>query len=190
MALLSTAKRKQYFKELGLGEYNKANILKLQKKYLKRKKDYDGIYGQNTDNLLRTVYNCSKTKNFKAQEFACECGGRYCCGYPTYMKEFQLANLQAIRTHWGRPMQITSGMRCHGWNSHIGGSITNSLHLQGQATDFYILGVTDTLANRRKAIKWIKKLKRHHYTYGNGINSVGGRPYAPYMGNALHTDTR
>lgn len=191
MALLSEKQRKDYFKALGLGDYNKANILKLQKQYFTRKKDLDGIYGQNTDNLLRHVYNVKMfSKNFKPQEFKCECGGRFCCGYPTYMKDFQLANLQSIRTHWGRPMEVTSGMRCRGWNSYIGGSITNSLHLQGQATDFYMRGVTDTLANRRKAIEWIKKLKRHHYTYGNGINSVGKRPYAPNMGNALHTDTR
>ena len=42
MALLTTAKRKEYFDKLGLGEYNEANIKKLQKKYL-RKKDVDGI---------------------------------------------------------------------------------------------------------------------------------------------------
>lgn len=191
MALLSTAKRKEYFKALGLGEYNKANILKLQKQYFTRKKDIDGIYGPNTDNLLRHVYNVKTfTKNFSPQEFKCECGGRYCTGYPTYMKDFQLINLQTIRTHYGRPMQVTSGMRCRWYNSHIGGSIANSLHLQGQATDFYIRGVTDTLARRKSAIKYIKKLARHHYTYGNGINSAGGHPSARYMGNALHTDTR
>lgn len=192
MALLSDKQRKDYFKALGLGDYNKANILKLQKQYFTRKKDLDGIYGQNTDNLLRHVYNVKTfSKNFKPQEFKCECGGRGCTGYPTYMKDFQMKHLQTIRDHYGRPMQVTSGMRCRWYNSHIGGSISNSLHLQGQATDFYIRGVTDTLANRRKAIKYIKTLKRHHYTYGNGCSSVAGRnPHAPYMGNALHSDTR
>lgn len=191
MALLSIAKRKEYFKALGLGEYNEANILKFQKQYFTRKKDHDGLYGPNTDILLRHVYNVlTYTKNFKPQEFKCECGGRYCTGYPTYMKDFQLKNLQAIRSHWNRPITVTSGLRCKGYNSRIGGSISNSLHLKGQATDFYMAGVTDTLSRRKSAIKWIKKLKRHHYTYGNGCNSCGGRPYAPYMGNALHTDSQ
>lgn len=192
MALLSEKKRKVYFKALGLGEYNATNIKKLQKQYFTRKGDIDGIYGVNTDNLLRHVYNVNTyTKNFKPQEFKCECGGRYCTGYPTYMKDFQLINLQAIRTHYGRPMTVTSGMRCKGYNRSIGGSISNSLHLKGQATDFYMAGVTDTLANRRRTIKWLKKLKRHHYSYGNGCSSVAGRnPYAPYMGNALHTDSQ
>lgn len=190
MVLLSEKQRREYFKALGLGEYNKDNIKALQKKYMKRKSDYDGIYGQNTDNLLRTLWNCSKTKNFKAQEFICDCGGKYCCGYPTYMRDFQLQHLQTIRNHYGKPMTITSGMRCRTRNKRVGG-ITNSLHLYGQATDFYMKGVTDSLANRRKAIKYIKTLKRHNYTYGNGCSSVKNRnPRASYMGNALHTDTR
>lgn len=190
MALLSVNQRKEYFKALGLGEYNKANILKLQKQYFTRKSDCDGIYGVNTDNLLRHVYNVKTyTKNFSPKEFICDCGRRYCTGYPTYMKDYQLKHLQTIRDHYGRPMTITSGMRCRTRNRRVGG-ITNSLHLYGQATDFYMRGVTDSLANRRKAIKYIKTLKRHNYTYGNRCNSCGGSPRAPYMGNALHTDTR
>ena len=191
MALLTTAKRKAYFKELGLGEYNKDNIKKFQKKYMVRKSDWDGIYGTNTDNLLRHVYNVKKyTRNFTPQEFMCDCGGRHCSGYPTYMKKVQLEHVQYIRSYYGKPMEVTCGMRCKGYNAELNGSIANSLHLQGCATDFYMKGVTNTLANRKKAINVIKKLKHHHYTYGNGINSIGKSTYAPYMGNALHTDTQ
>ena len=193
MALLTTTTRKKYFKELGLGEYNEKNIKKLQKKYMARAKDWDGIYGNDTDNLLRHLYNVKKyTRNFTPQEFACECGGRHCCGYPSYMKKIQLEHLQFIRSYYGKPMTITCGMRCKGYNKELNGkgSIQNSLHLTGYATDFYMVGVTDTLANRKKSIKMIKGLKHHHYTYGNGINSIEGSPYAPYMGNALHTDTQ
>ena len=193
MALLSVDKRKEYFKALGLGEYNKTNIKKMQAKYMARKKDADGIYGKNTDNLLRHLWNCHKylkKEHFRPQEFKCECGGRYCTGYPTYMKKAQLVNLQAIRDHYKRPMTITSGMRCIGYNRSIGGSISNSKHLLGQATDFYMAGVTDTLANRKKFIKCAKTLKNTTYIYGNGINIYGNRVYAPYMGNAIHYDTK
>lgn len=191
MALLTEEKRKEYFKELNLGEYNKANIKKFQKKYMLRKSDWDGIYGPNTDNLLRHVYNVTVcTKNFKPEEFRCECGGRYCSGYPTWMKANQLRHIQAIRNHWGRPMIVTSGMRCRKYNSVIGGSIVNSKHLVGSATDFYIKGVSDTLAHRKDSIEWIKMLPNHTYTYGDGINSLGKYIFAPYMGNALHTDTK
>lgn len=191
MALLTTAKRKQFFKELGLGEYNSANIKKFQKKYMLRKSDWDGIYGTDTDNLLRHVYNVKTyTRNFAPEEFRCECGGRHCSGYPNSMKRIQLEHLQFIRSYYGKPMTVTCGLRCKGYNAECNGSVANSLHLKGYATDFYMVGVTDTLANRKKAINIIKKLKRHHYTYGNGINSVGASVYAPYMGNALHTDTQ
>lgn len=188
MALLSVKERERRFKYLGL-EYNEAGIRKLQKKYL-RKKDVDGIYGIDTDRLLRHVYNVKRvTKNFEPEEFKCECGGRYCTGYPSYMKQVELKNLQSIRTHYGKPMKVTCGLRCRTYNNKIAGSISNSKHLTGYATDFYMAGVTDTLANRKAAIKWIKKLPNHNYTYGNGINSNGYAVYAPYMGNALHTDT-
>lgn len=189
MALLTIEKRKLYFSKLGFGEYNEDNIKKLQKKYL-RKKDVDGLYGPNTDKLLRHIYNVKTyTKNFEPEEFKCECGGRYCTGYPSYMKKVELQNLQSIRTHFNKPMTVTCGMRCHPYNNSLAGSIPNSKHLSGYATDFYMPGVTDTLANRKKAISWIKKLPNHNYTYGNGINSYGVRISASYMGNALHTDT-
>lgn len=191
MALLTEEKRKEYFKKLNLGDYNKANIKKFQKKYMLRKSDWDGIYGPNTDNLLRHVYNVTVcTKNFAPEEFRCECGGRYCSGYPTWMKANQLRHIQAIRNHWGRPMIVTSGMRCRKYNSVIGGSIVNSKHLVGSATDFYIKGVSDTLAHRKDSIEWIKMLPNHTYTYGDGINSLDKYIFAPYMGNALHTDTK
>lgn len=149
----------------------------------------DGIYGQQTENALISAINVKRnTKNFSVKEFRCECGGRYCCGYPSTLKVEMLRNIQAIRDHWGRPVEVTCGLRDKVWNSKLGGSIQNSLHLVGQAVDFYQSGVTDTLANRKASIKWIKTLPNHHYTYGNGINSYGNGISAPYMGNALHTD--
>ena len=191
MALLTVAERKAIFKELGL-TYNKANIQALQRKYMWRSSDVDGIYGPNTDNMLRTVYNTLKyTKNFDPKEFRCECGGRYCCGFPTYMKPHELISIQAIRDHWGRPITVTCGMRDATYNRKLNGSVANSKHLTGSAIDFYQRGVTDTLANRKMAIKWMKKnLPYLNYAYGNGINSSGYSVRAPYMGNALHVDTK
>lgn len=191
MALLTVAERKAIFKELGL-TYNKANIQALQKKYMWRSSDVDGIYGPNTDNMLRTVYNTLKyTKNFDPKEFRCECGGRYCCGFPSYMKPHELITIQAIRDHWGRPITVTCGMRDATYNRKLNGSVANSKHLTGSAIDFYQRGVTDTLANRKMAIRWMKRnLPYLNYAYGNGINSSGYSVRAPYMGNALHVDTK
>lgn len=188
--MLSLAERKALFKEIGLG-YNKSTIKAFQMKYMLRKSDYDGIYGPNTENtLLTVVYTLRYTKNFRPEEFRCDCGGRFCCGYPSFMKPHMLAHIQAIRDHYGKPIKVTQGMRCKGRNKQLNGSIVNSKHLQGMAVDFYQKGVTDTLANRKMAIRYIKTLPFHSYSYGNLINSSGYKVKASYMGNCLHTDVK
>ena len=194
MALLSLEKRKEYFEYCGLGKYCKSNILKMQKKYLLRKSDWDGIYGKDSDALLRHLRNCKKyaSKNFTPQEFRCGCGGRYCCGYPTRMKAKELKHIQTIRTHFGKPMIITSGLRCDRYNAEVGG-IPDSLHKSGYAVDFVFKGLTDSLSGRKKVIKYAMKLKNHHYSYCNGYKTSGNKivsASAPSMGNAVHTDTK
>lgn len=199
MALLTVEKRKEYFKTLGLGEYNEKNIRVVQKRYMLRKKDVDGVYGEDTDNLLRHLMNCHlylNPDNFRPEEFRCGCNGRHCCGYPTYMKPVELQAVQAIRSHYERPMIITCGVRCPAYNREVGG-IPNSEHKKGLAVDYCIRGVTDTLANRKANIGWISTLPDHHYTYGNGIfietangKTVKGSVSAPGMGNAMHTDCK
>ena len=190
MALLKVSIRKKWMKYVGY-EYTKAGILKMQKDYMLRKSDWDGSYGPNTDRLLRHLHHVKMyAPNFKPEEFRCGCGGKFCSGYPTRMKVKELKHIQAIRDHYGKPMTITSGLRCRKYNATLGGSSPTSRHLHGYAVDFYIPGVTDSLAARKRAIKYIKKLKNHHYTYGNGINSAGDAVNAPNMGNAMHTDTK
>lgn len=125
-----------------------------------RKSDVDGKYGNNTDILLRNLYNFKLSgivKHFKINEFKCGCGGRYCSGYPAVVSQAQLKMMEAIRTHYGKPITVTCGLRCKKYNESLGGSIINSSHLFGYATDYYQAGVTDTLANRKKSITWIKK---------------------------------
>lgn len=190
--MLNESLRKQYMEALGYS-YDKKGILEMQSDYFTRKVDRDGIYGNNTDILLRNLYNFKLSgivKNFNLHEFKCGCGAKYCTGYPAVVSQAQLKMVQAIRTHYGKPMTVTCGLRCKGYNKALNGSIANSSHMTGYATDYYIKGVTDTLANRKTSIKWIKKQDNHAYTYGNGINSNGVKINAPYMGNALHTDTK
>lgn len=175
-------------KELGY-EYTKDGIRKLQKKYFTRSKDIDGKYGKNTDILVRHCYNVQMyAPHFKPQEFKCGCEGKYCTGYPTYMRKEMLVLLEKIRTHYNKPITVTCGLRCSAYNKTLNGSVQQSKHLQGKAVDFYQKGTTDTLANRKKAITWIKKQKNRGYIYGNGYNSYGNKVSAPYMGNALHVD--
>lgn len=195
MALLTREQREVRLKFLGFGEYNVTNIKKFQKHaFPTMPSQWDGKYGVNTDRALRHFYNVKKyTKNFEPEEFKCECGGRYCTGYPSYMKKVELQNLQAIRDHYKKPMKVTCGLRCPVYNRKLSGSIPNSKHLYGYACDFNMDGVTESIAQRKAAIKWIKKLPNHNYTYGHGYNSYGVSISAPYMGYgngaAIHTDT-
>ncbi len=191
MSLLSLKKRKEYFKYLGLGEYNETNIRGLQEDYFEREKDIDGRYGHDTDILLRHLVNVAKyTRDFDPEEFKCGCGGKFCTGYPSYMKRKELEHIQTIRSHFHEPMRITCGLRCKPWNARLVGSSNKSKHMDGKAVDFYMKGVTDTLARRKLAIEYIRKLPHHGYTYGNGCSSLGVSVKAPNMGNALHTDIK
>ena len=189
MSLLPKETRIKYFKDLGLGEYNEDNILKFQIIAFIAKAEHDRNYGSKTDIALRHWHNVWKTcKNFKPNEFRCPCGK--CTGYPTQMRVRELKHIQAIRDHYERPMEITSGLRCEHQNRKVKGS-KDSGHLKGLAVDFYLKGVTDSLANRKKTIKYVKGLKNHKYTYGNGWSSIDGyKPNTPGMGNALHTEVR
>ena len=188
MALLNTKQRKARFKSLGLGEYNKENLLKFQKTaFPNNKKMQDGVYGTQTDNALRTFYNVHKcAPNFKPQEFRCDCGR--CSGYPSFMRQVELKHLQRIRNHYKTPMKITCGLRCLAENKAVGG-VPNSGHLRGYAADFYMKGVTDTIGNRTQSLKWIEKQPNHQFTYGAYMyDSEGKYRTAPGMGNAMHTE--
>lgn len=74
-------------------------------------------------------------------EFGCTCNGRGCNGFPVEPVEQLVRNLQEIRTHFGKPVRISSGVRCQLRNSELPGSAGNSLHMRGKAADFAVLGV-------------------------------------------------
>lgn len=188
--MITKKTRIKYFQELGLGEYNNENIKKLQSKYFARKQDVDGIYGKNTDILLRNLYRVDKyTKHFKLEEFKCECGGKYCTGYPQILDKQLLLDVEQIRSDNKKSLQITCGLRCQKYNDSLVGSIRTSAHIKGKAVDFYMKDRTETLKQRTSLIKKLKKLKKHKYSYGDGISS-SGKVSAPNMGNAVHFEVK
>lgn len=189
MALLSVKKRKEYFKLLGLGEYNEKSILKLQKMYFSRKMDHDGVYGFNTDVLLRHVANCHEVPNFEPEEFKCDCGGKYCTGYPTWMRLKTLKFIQRIRAYTGKPVYIESGVRCKTQNIVVGG-VRNSKHLYGTAVDYRIPHITFNLSGRKQLINTIREWKDHDWSYCNGYESGGEYRYSSTMGTSIHTQTK
>jgi hypothetical protein len=68
--------------------------------------------------------------NFKASEFACNCG--VCRG--GHMTLRLLVSLDAIRRRWGKPLKVNSAFRCPYQNRAVGGS-KDSQHLTGNAVD-------------------------------------------------------
>lgn len=74
--------------------------------------------------------------NFKLKEFKCKDGS------DTVLLDssFVLNKLQAIRTHFDKPVHINSAYRTVAYNKKIGGA-KNSYHTQGKAFDIVISGV-------------------------------------------------
>ncbi len=77
--------------------------------------------------------------DFKRREFACPCPR--CGGFPTEPAEKLVRAAQALRDQVGRPMPVSSGVRCQAHNAEVGG-VANSRHLTGHAMDFCVRGMS------------------------------------------------
>lgn len=80
------------------------------------------------------------TPHFARAEFACDCQGEYCDGFPEEMCLELLLKLEALRNALNTPVIITSGVRCPTRNAEVGGA-EKSQHLFGQAADLYAPGI-------------------------------------------------
>jgi hypothetical protein len=76
--------------------------------------------------------------NFNSSEF--DCHGSKCCS-STLIDEKLVTYLQRIRSHFNKPIIISSAYRCATHNRNVGGA-TGSRHSKGQAADIYIKGVS------------------------------------------------
>ncbi len=74
-------------------------------------------------------------------EFKCQCGGRYCNGFPVLPSRELLELADDLRERAGSAAIRSSGLRCPAWNAHEGG-VANSRHMQGKALDFCVPGMT------------------------------------------------
>ena len=183
--MLTIEKRQEYLKELGfydgkidgiVGSKTLKAYRLLQNKYFTRPKDKDGLYGNDTNILLVNAYRVFKyTKNFKLEEFRCECDGD-CTGYPTILNIQLLKNLQKVRNKYGATT-ITSGLRCKTYNNSLSGSSPTSRHMKGKALDIYCTK-TNTKDGRAEVKNYVSKLTGHNYTYSDTTG----------MGNAVHFD--
>ena len=80
--------------------------------------------------------NKELSKNFKVKEFACSDKSD-----PIFIAPKLVTILQKIRTHFGKPVKITSAYRTVEHNKSVGG-VKDSQHLYGMAADIKITGVS------------------------------------------------
>ena len=71
------------------------------------------------------------TEHFTKEEFDCQCG---CGNGDIVISENLVFELECVRIHYGKPMRITSGIRCLSHNRKIGSRDTSS-HIKGLAAD-------------------------------------------------------
>lgn len=96
---------------------------------------------------------------FKKPEFACKCGGKYCNGYPTEMKEKVVKVADRTRRYFGKQAIVSSGLRCDQHNANVGG-VSNSRHKQGKAIDIGIVGKTSA-----QVLAYVQKQPEIRYAY-------------------------
>ena len=78
------------------------------------------------------------SKNFVSTEFDCKCSGSHC--KTTLIDSELIEDLQKIRDHFGKPVNINSGFRCAVHNAMVGGA-AGSKHCTGKAADIAVDGV-------------------------------------------------
>lgn len=114
--------------------------------------DADGICGAETEKALThaVAYGMPQVdeealfegiKYWTKEEFRCQCGGKYCDGFPANIDRQLLLAADAIREQLGAPAHRTSGLRDKTWNA-IQGGVSDSKHMTGQALDFWVEGKT------------------------------------------------
>ncbi len=122
----------------------------------------------------KNAYNLPLSVNFQVQEFIARNSplrSMYDSGRYTHLliDDDLVKYLQLIRTHYKKPVIITSGYRPDDYNKSINGA-TSSLHIEGRASDIKIDGVTP-----KNLATYCKSL---------GIKGVGTYP------SFVHIDTR
>ncbi len=103
----------------------------------------DGIVGPATQAKLtervnvkpRQAQNKQLSKNFNEREFACRHCGQI------HIEPELINKLQALRDALSKPITVTSGYRCPTHNKNVGGA-SQSRHMQGQAADIVVPGVS------------------------------------------------
>ena len=77
------------------------------------------------------------SEHFKVREFYCRDGSD-----PVFIDTALVEVLEKIRTHFGKPVTITSGFRTASWNAKQKNAAKFSQHLYGRAADIRVQGAS------------------------------------------------
>jgi peptidoglycan hydrolase-like protein with peptidoglycan-binding domain len=149
-------------KGISIDGYAGTKTKKATKKYQKSKGLVeDGIAGKQTRATIPelNVDFWDTVKYFKKEEFKCHCNGKYCKGYPVDIDQTLIRVAERARKYFGRPITVSSGVRCNQHNANVGG-VWNSRHKLGKAMDFTVAGVSPSTVKA-----WAKKQPEIRYTY-------------------------
>lgn len=127
----------------------------------------DGVFGPLTEAEILDVVatgrkpgvNWDKVKYFTREEFECNCGGKYCNGFPVEPSALLVKTAEKVRAHFGKACIISSGVRCKQHNANVGG-VADSRHMRGTAMDFRISG-----KNAAQVLAYVKTLPEVRYAY-------------------------
>jgi hypothetical protein len=75
------------------------------------------------------------------EEARCQCGGKYCNGFPILPDRTMLELADDLREKTGAPLHRSSFLRCAQHNANEGG-VKTSKHMSGKALDFFIEGLS------------------------------------------------
>lgn len=171
-----------------LGMATKAAVYKFQEDFTGLQ--VDGLPGAETQKALRHAVaygmperdepNTSGTppdntgtfwdgiKYFRREEFHCPCSR--CGGFPVEPEERLVRVADRVRAHFGKPIIISSGVRCQAHNDELRGSVKNSRHVRGKAMDFCVQGFSSAAV--LPYIQSLVKSGNLRYTYAINENYV------------------
>ena len=159
------------------GNGSKEACKAFQRGFFQDESKADGICGTETEKALKhaVAYGIDKKqeapkeptggdfwdgiKYWSREEFRCQCGGKYCNGFPAEPSEKLVRLADDVRGHFGKTGHRSSGLRCKTWNA-IQGGVANSKHLTGRALDFRIQGETSA-----SVLAYVKTLPGVNYAY-------------------------
>lgn len=153
------------------GPASKAATEKFQTDYAL---EADGEFGPLTEKRILEVIatgekpgvDWSKVKHFRREEFMCNCGGKYCNGFPVEPVPALVYTADKVRLYFGEPCIVSSGVRCKQHNKNVGG-VANSKHMTGRAMDFRISG-----KNAKQVLEYVQSLPEVRYAYAIDSNYV------------------